>query len=152
MAFLDMIRIKDRGLVRYLAPAVDPAWLIAQVALAWPNLTIAVVVTKIDQARSLRRRLSRYLPNIVAITSRDSAPDEQVGRVVVATYKGLGHTGIEIEKRNVVIALNAVEASRPGPLALLGYARRARMYGLLPLGPVARMTMMPSGYCLVSRK
>ena len=58
MAFLDMIRIRERGLVRYLAPAVDPVWLIAQIALAWPALTIAVAVTKIDQARSLRRRLS----------------------------------------------------------------------------------------------
>ena len=133
LAFLDMVRFHDRGLVRYVPASVDPAWLIAQIALAWPELTIAVAVTRVEEARQLQRQLLRHLPNVVAITSRDTVADELVGRVVVATYNGLGHTGIEIEKRDIVIALNAVEASRTEPLSRLGHARRARMYGLVPL-------------------
>lgn len=133
VAMLEMIQRHDRSLVKYAPSNVKPAWLVAQITLAWPLLSIAVVVTRVVEARHLQSSLLKYVPNVAVITSKDHAADEQVGRVVVATYNGLGHSGIEIEKRNIVIALNAVEASRVGPLSCLGHARRARMYGLVPL-------------------
>ncbi len=131
--FLDLIRFDDRGLIRYVPAGVEPARLIVQAALAWPSLTVVAVVARIDEARRLRRNLLRHVPNVVAISSHDSVADERVGRVVVTTFNGLGHPGVEFEKRDIVIVSNAVEASRSGPLSVLGHARRARMYGLIPL-------------------
>ncbi len=130
--FLDMVRLHDRGLIRYVPAGVEPAWLIAQVALAWPTSTVAVAATRIEDTQRLQRRHLRYMPNVMAITSRDTVADDCVGRVVVATYNGLGHTGIEIEKRDIIVVLDAAEASRVEPLSRLGHARRARVYGLLP--------------------
>lgn len=129
--FLRCVQQHERAIVRYDSSTVDPARLVAQVATAWPQLTIAVAVTRIEEARQVRNHLLQYLPGVVAVTSRNRVPDSEVGRVVVATYNALGHTGIEIEKRDIVLALNAVEASSPHALSCLGHAKRARMYGLL---------------------
>jgi hypothetical protein len=129
--FLRCVQLHDRALVRYDPSAVDPALLVAQVALAWPQLSLVVAVTRVEEARWLRDQLRTHLPAVVAVTSRNRVPDSQVGRVTVATYTGLGSTGIEIEKCNILLAWNAVEASRPNALSCLGHARRARMYGLL---------------------
>jgi hypothetical protein len=128
---LGVVRCRERALVRYATKGADASWLIAELALTWPKLTFAVAVSRIEEARVLRCHLLRHLPDVTAVTSRDRVADEQVGRVVVATYNALGHTGIEIEKRDVVIALDAVEASSPEALSRLGHARRARVYGLL---------------------
>src|SRR5262249_54048271 len=92
-SFLRCVRQHDRALVRY-GPAVDPGRLVAQVALAWPRLTVAVAVTRVGEARRLRDRLRQYLPGLVAVTGRNRVADSEVGRVVVATYNGLGNTGI----------------------------------------------------------
>ena len=134
LGFLRCVQQHDRALVRYDPSAVDPVRFVAQVGLAWPKLTIAVAVTRIDEARHLRDQLREYLPEIVAVSSRNQVAESEIGRVVIATYNGLGHTGIEIEKRNIVLAWNAIEASRPYALSCLGHAKRARVYGLLPTG------------------
>src|SRR5262249_46655038 len=131
---LRCIQQHDRALVRYDPSAVDPVRLVAQVGLAWPKLTIAVAVTRIDEARHLRDLLHKYLSKVVAVSSRNQVAESEIGRVVIATYNGLGHTGIEIEKRNIVLAWNAIEASRAYALSCLGHAKRARVYGLLPTG------------------
>jgi hypothetical protein len=131
--FLRCVRQHERALVRYEPSAVNPAWLVAQVALAWPQQKIAVAVTRVEEARWLRDQMRQYVPAVVAVTSRNRVPDAAVGRVVIATYDGLGCTGIEVEKRDIVLALNAVEASRPSALSCLGHAKRARAYGLLRL-------------------
>jgi hypothetical protein len=131
--FLRCVRQHDRALILYEPSAVDPAWLVAQVALAWPHRTLAVAVTRVEEARRLRDQVRPYLPGVVAVTSRNQVPDAAIGPVVIATYNGLGCTGIEVEKRDVVLTLHAVEASRPYALSCLGHAKRARVYGLLPI-------------------
>ncbi len=127
---LRLVRHHDRGLVRYEATAVDPAWLIGQVALAFPALTVAVAVARVAEARELAKRLAPLVPGVEAVTGRRLPA--RVGRVVVATYTGLGHTPIALEHRQIVIALNAAEAVGENPRSCLEHAWRARLYGLLP--------------------
>src|SRR5262249_15495689 len=48
-----------QALVRHDPAAVDPARLVAQVALAWPNRKVAAVVKEVREARGLRDELRR---------------------------------------------------------------------------------------------
>ncbi len=54
---LDLVAMSDRGLVQYHPGHVAPAQLIAQIALAWPRLTILVTATRIEDVRRLRESL-----------------------------------------------------------------------------------------------
>jgi hypothetical protein len=136
---LDAVRHHDRGLVRY-GPGVDPALLIAEVALAWPGLTVTVPVARRADARGLGRSLRALLPDVSVVTGQ-GCPAE-VGRVVVATFAGLGNTAryrlpgyrmFDISWTDIVIALDALEATSRVARGCLGHAARARVYGLLPL-------------------
>src|SRR5262245_36200975 len=71
LGFLRCVQQHDQALVRYDPSAVDPVRLVAQVGLAWPKLTIAVAVARIDEARHLRDQLRKYLSNVVAVSSRN---------------------------------------------------------------------------------
>lgn len=130
---LTLIGQHDRALVRYDPACVDPIRLIAQIALAWPDRSLAVAAGHVQQVRAVRNQLRKHLPNVVAVISRDPIADESVGRVVVATYTGLGHTGVEVEKRDIVVALNAMEALGSQSRWCLDHAHEARIYGLLDM-------------------
>ena len=84
---LDAVRCHDRALLRY-GPGIDPALLVAQVARAWPDLTVTVPVARRADAWRLGRALRGLLPDVSVVTGQ-GGPAE-VGRVVVATYAGLG--------------------------------------------------------------
>jgi hypothetical protein len=136
---LDAVRRHDRALVRY-GPGVDLARLVAQVALAWPGLTVTVAVGRRADARRLGRALRALLPDVSVVTGQDGPAE--VGRVVVATYLGLGHSAryrlpgyrmFDVSWTDVVIALDALEATTKVGWGWLGRADRARAYGLLPL-------------------
>jgi hypothetical protein len=129
-ALLRCVGRHERALVRYEPAAVDPARLIVQLRLAWPDLALAVAVARDGEAHALRDRVARFLPDAVAVTGRDRPA--RVGPVVVATYGGLAHTPVALEHRRVVVALHAVEAVGEVPRYCLGHALRARLYGLLP--------------------
>src|SRR4051812_16449492 len=55
--FLDLVRRRDRALVSYDPAEVSPARLVAQLALAWPGLSVAVAVKRVDEAYRLRKQL-----------------------------------------------------------------------------------------------
>jgi hypothetical protein len=86
---LDAVRCHGRALLRY-GPGVDLARLVAEVALAWPDLTVTVLAACRADAWRLGRALRALLPDVSVVIGQ-SCPAE-VGRVVVATYAGLGHT------------------------------------------------------------
>jgi hypothetical protein len=136
---LDAVRHHDRALLRY-GPGVDLARLVAEVARAWPDLTVTVAVACRDDARRLGRALRRLLPDVSIVTGQ-SGP-AAVGRVVVATYTGLGHSAryrlpgyrmFDLAWTDIVVVLHALEATTTVARGWLGRAERARVFGLLPL-------------------
>ncbi len=127
---LDFVRRHDRGLIR-LGARVDPTRLIAGVALAYPDATIAVAAARVEDVHGAARGLERYLPRVGRVTA-DTSPLEPA-RVVVGTYLGLGDPVVRIEHRDVLFALDAGEATGHTPRLVIHHASRARTYGLLAL-------------------
>jgi hypothetical protein len=131
-ALLAAVHGHPRALVRHDPAAVDPARLVAQVALAWPGKKVAAVVREIPEARGLRDELRRFGLDARAVSGKNEPP--AVGQVVVATPMGLGHTPVAVEWLDVVVVVDALAATGKRPMECLSHAWRARMYGLLPAG------------------
>ncbi|WP_439627012.1 hypothetical protein [Gemmata sp.] len=131
---LDFVSGRDRGLVRH-GPAVDPARLVAQVALGWRRARVLVMATRRRDAKDFRDRLLAFLPNVSLFAG--TAP-VMAGRVTVATAGYARAGAIGIESRTVLVALDPAELFPTGELAspvdALRQARRARLYGIMPVG------------------
>jgi hypothetical protein len=136
-ALLDLVQKHERGLIR-CGHAVKVDWLIAQIALAWPEMTIAVAVWRREEAWRLAKALRKYLGRVSVMTGAESPAT--VGRVVVSTYLALGnsprypgerHRCFDISWLNTIIALDAVEATGKVAMECLSFALRARIYGLI---------------------
>ncbi len=135
---LDLVQHYDRGLIRYTSAVVNVARLIAQVAAAWPEKTLAVVVFKTDQAWRLAKALRGLLPYVSVVTAEDKPA--MLERVVVTTDTGLRHvascpaSGVPNDGPsvlNIVIALDAQEFVDGRGLKWLTTASNVRVYGLL---------------------
>jgi hypothetical protein len=129
---LDLVHDHDRGLVRYKAGAVKPAWLVAQIALAFPDRTIAVARKRRTDVHRLGRQLRRLLPGRVDVV--DGPAPKRLSRVVVATFLGLGEPAVEIEKKDFLIVLDAAEALERNARDAINHAERARSFGFLEIG------------------
>jgi hypothetical protein len=128
---LDAVRRHDRALVR-LGPGVCPARLIAQAARAWPQARVGAVVRGVEETRRLRDLLRGLGVSACAVSSRNVPPE--VGQVAVCTPAGLAHTPVRVEWLDLLFAPDAVWAVGKRCRECLGYAWRARAYGLLPDG------------------
>jgi hypothetical protein len=127
-AVQDLVQRNQECLLRH-SSAIDLARLIAQIALAWPQHTLAAVVTRIEEARTLRDRLRQYIPGVVAITSHNHPA--RVGRVFTSTYMGLGHIDVDVHLLDIVVAVDAIEATSKLAVECLSHAQRAHLIGLL---------------------
>ena len=131
-AMLELVHDHDRGLVRYKAGAVRPARLIAKVALAFPDMTIAVACKRRTDIHRLGRQLRKHLPGMVDIV--DGTSPKRLKRVVVTTFAGLGEPAVEIEKKDFLIVPYAAEALEANARLAIPHAERARLYGFLEIG------------------
>jgi hypothetical protein len=131
-AMLELVHDHDRGLVRYKAGAVRPARLIAQVALAFRNMTIAVAAKRRADVRRLGRLLRKHLPGMVDIV--DGPCPMRLKHVVVSTFLGLGEPAIEIEKLDILIIPDAAEALEANARLAIPHAEGARLYGFMKIG------------------
>lgn len=129
---LEFIRGCEHGVVMYGKGRVEPARLVAQIGLAFPTATVAVAAATNGEVEKVSGQIRRWLPGVATATA-DRCPAD-VGPVVVATYYGLAHAQVEVEKRDIVIALDARQAIGDRGMLALSAARRARLFGLLPLG------------------
>jgi len=129
--FLEHIAHHDRGLVRYHGDHVQPARLIAQVARAWPELNLTAVTACRDEVYALVRQLRAQGIDAFGFTPRNQPLVET--RVAVTTYSGMAYNPVEPEKQDIVIALDAAEATAKHPLWCLGHLDRARLYGLVDM-------------------
>jgi hypothetical protein len=128
-ALLACVHQQERGLIRYAADLVDPVHLVAQIALAWPRQRIAVLVTRIKEGRQIRDRLRRYGIDAVAVNSENMPPE--VGPVAVCTPAGLSHLPVRVEWLDIVLIMDAREITSRIGLECIGFAWRARLFGLL---------------------
>jgi hypothetical protein len=127
---LEAVQGRDRAMFRYDRRSdIDPAALIAQVALAWPGRKAVVAVKRIDDVRRLCERLCPLLPDVTALSGDDHPP--AFGRVVVATFGYCSIAHLDPRSRDFFFALDAIEFAGHEnwdvPMFLIG----ARLYGLL---------------------
>jgi hypothetical protein len=127
---IEYVARHDRGLVRYDAHQVEPAKLVAQVARAWPDLNLTAAVSRRDEAIRLAYQLRAANVDAFAFTARNQPWVEK--RVAVATYAGLAYNPVHPARQDVVLALDAAEATGLHPRWCLRHLERARLYGLQP--------------------
>jgi hypothetical protein len=128
-AALEFVAQHDRGLVHYDADQVSPCCLIAQLAKAWPDRHFTVAVTRKEDAYQAADQLRAFGLNVVALTSgHHPLVDNQVA---VSTYLAMSSNVTEPEWQDVVIALDAVEATAKNSRWCLEHVERARLYGFL---------------------
>ncbi len=127
-ALLNFVHRHERGLVRYDGRTVNPARLVAQLRLAYPEAGIAVAAGRREDLWAFGRCLKSIIPGATVADDRHAGP---AGPLVVSTFMGLGADGVDLPRRDVVVVLDAPEAlGRYARLALPG-APQARLYGLL---------------------
>jgi hypothetical protein len=112
---------------------VSVARLLAQIALAWPQTPIVIVVTRIEEARRLAHELRKFVPEVGLITSRDDKK-QPLRNVLVVTPGNLRRGDVEVEKRGICIAVNPAELfaeTLAGGASVAYNLWRARLYGIL---------------------
>jgi hypothetical protein len=102
---LTLVRHHDRGIIRWGKQA-GPYGPIAQIALSYLRQTIAIAVSRRDEARWLARQLRRCIADVRAVEC-GQIPFRSP-RVVVGTFTSLG--AITLEKRDIYIVGHAVES------------------------------------------
>jgi len=132
MQMLELIREHDHGLVRYDGRGgVDLAWLIAQIALAYPLAKLAVVVASMSMGYSLRQRIARWVRGVTVLNARLAT--RRVDRVVIGTAYGMADHAVELNKRNIVIFPKAQDALHErAQTALMTADPMFRLFGFVP--------------------
>ncbi len=127
-AMIDFVFRHERGLIRHDGRVVNPAWLVAQLRLAFPAARIAVAVGRREDLWAFGGCLKSIIPG--ATVADDSCPDP-AGPMVVTTFSGLGADGVHLEKLDIVVVPDAVEALGQDARRALPGVPQARLYGLL---------------------
>jgi hypothetical protein len=131
-SMLDLLQYHERGLV-YYGPKVQPLWLVAQAALAYPELTIVVAAATLEEAQHAAKALRRWLPGRVTQLRSDRAP-RNVKRIVVGNYEALLGSCADLHQRGLMITLHAIEFLGKRGMDVLSGAEKARLLGFMPLG------------------
>ena len=119
------------GLIEYRDREVDPAWIVAQIALEWPDAEIIVISATIANAERLAACLKRYLTGSqVGMAVSDAKSDRR--RVTVVTPRESIQAGML--RADFVIALDAVEAVGLRQQEALLQPMKARTFGLMKIG------------------
>ena len=130
-AFIELVARHDRGLIRHRTGAVDPVLLLAQLARAWPDRTLAAVVARRDDAVATAKRLRADGVDAFGFTARNE-PVVQT-RVVVSTTGGLANGPLHPARYDIFVALDALSALGKDALWCIGHLDAARLYGFLPI-------------------
>jgi hypothetical protein len=126
-AILDAVQRRSHTLVR-LHPGVDRNWLIAQIALAYPSLKIAVACASHDQVKRISRELLRCRVGHRRVPRGNRS--EILDRVVVGTFYGMAD--VQCEKRDVLIVPDARHSlSGLAKTCLMQADSRWRLVGML---------------------
>lgn len=104
---LRFIQEEERGIIWYLESTVDLAWLIAQIALAFPQERIVVIGTRQADAAILAKRIRGHTPS-VSLASPHHHP-KTATRIVVVTASGLQQHVVGVKERTICLCLNPTE-------------------------------------------
>jgi hypothetical protein len=129
-SLLEAVRPWHGGVVR-CSLEVDLTLLIAQVAVAWPDQKLAVVVETVDDTRRLRDRLWALGVDAVAVSTRNDPA--KVGQVAVTTPYGLAHTEVRLSWLDIVLVPEAQRVAHKRMLLALPHTIRAKRIGFLPI-------------------
>jgi hypothetical protein len=126
---LRFIQHRSRGLVRFNGQFVSPTMLVAQIARAWPKLSILIGMTRQSDVDALWRALRPIVPSLSRHTNRTN---RDAKRVAIATLAYLRVN--DIWQRDLFISLNPTELFGgwldPG-IQALHRLWRARAYAFL---------------------
>jgi hypothetical protein len=129
-AVLDFICNRERGLIRFDSPSVDQVRLVADLALALPKRSFAIVDPRVNVIQRFTAHLRRFLPE-----ARWSSCGNYINgrvRVLVSTPQALGYPSIDdLENRDIVICLDPVAVTPIIPCWIIQHATRARIFGFL---------------------
>ncbi len=118
-----------RGLIR-VAQGVQIGRLIAEIAIAFPTASVAVIVPSWRAGLETVRALGNVRVRYRRITP--AQPPNWDERIVVGTALSMGHSEVELEKRDLLIAYDAVSVlGEQGQLAFSGPDIRGRMFGFV---------------------
>ncbi|MFT5326946.1 MAG: hypothetical protein ACI8P0_004830 [Planctomycetaceae bacterium] len=119
------------GLIEYRDREVDPAWIVAQIALEWPDAEIIVISATRANAERMAACLKRYLAGSqVGMAVSDAKSDRR--RLTVVTPGESIQAGML--RVDFVIALDAVEAVGLRQQVALLQPMKARTFGLMKIG------------------
>ena len=133
-AVLEMVRRHDRGLVRHGLDEESATALVAEIAVAWPRMSVSVVTQRIDSVGMICDQLRSLGIDAVPSSSRHRLCVGDATRVVVSTRHGLVGEGVHEHWRQIGIFTNALDWLGEGCESILKSLSRARIYGLLPIG------------------
>ncbi|WZP00366.1 hypothetical protein EP7_002006 [Isosphaeraceae bacterium EP7] len=131
---IDFVRSRESGLL-HLGKQVNPIFLIAQIAAAWPGLLIAVVVTRREDVDGVARELGRYGLSAGRYTSHASR--EGPVQIAVGTELGMGDPAARFHERRLLLFPDAMDALGVRARFPLGFSRHARRFGFLLDGPAS---------------
>lgn len=127
---IDVIHRRDRALVRY-ARMADPAWIIGQIALSYPDVTMVIVTARVREAAALADLLRTWLPNEVTRVVVDRIPGNST-RIVVGTYQAVLGSCMDLNRRELIVAVDVAEMLGKHGIQVFNAAGDARLVGLLP--------------------
>jgi hypothetical protein len=130
-AWLQVARIRDRGLVRY-GQRCKVDWFIEQIIRAHPDATVAIATSRASDRDQIAETLCKR--GLEALRAFATVPPGKTGRIVVSTWYGLGHLELESWQRTFLLVPNALDAfSTRAQDVLLQSGARFRLFGFLPV-------------------
>lgn len=129
-ALFQFVRDEPYGWIKFDPWNVCRARLIAQLALAYPELSILILEYRQDDCELLARDIGEF--GVIATARHGKLINQHCRRVHVCTPQSATQFGIETHGRSIVIASDLSEVLDARGWEAVSWARNARLYGMLP--------------------
>jgi len=132
-ALLSLVQHHRRGFVYYHSQNVQLVRLLAQVARAWPRVSIVVPVTRPADAWRLRAGIAQFIPAGQVGVYTGNATADGHKRIVIGTYRQLGQGSVALHDRQLMLLPNPCEMlANDDGRQVFAKSRSARCFGFLP--------------------
>lgn len=131
-ALLSFVHAFEQGLVHYSRDTMDVNWLVAQIALAFPNERVAVLLATHRQAAQTFEELNRFLHERVTLWHRGGSSTAGCHRIAVGTYAAIAEGNTQYHE--IVVLPDVVTSLGKDATCCLDHADAKRMIGLIDSG------------------